>query len=93
MNTLMNRPQQPDLWYREPWVLLVFGGPALVVVACGVTLYLALHFKDPLVSENYYRDGVRINQHLAEQREAARLADGAAKARGAAAAASAAARH
>lgn len=68
---LMARPRQPDLWYREPWLLLVVGGPALVIVACAVTLYLAISRPDPLVNKDYYRDGLRINQIMAAE-EAAR---------------------
>lgn len=68
---LFNKPRQPDIWYREPWLLLVIGGPALVVLACVVTIYLAITRPDPLVSKDYYRDGLRINQTMAAE-EAAR---------------------
>lgn len=70
---LMARPAQPDIWYREPWLLLVVGGPALVVVACAVTLYLAISRPDPLVSKDYYRDGLRINQTMAAEEAARKL--------------------
>lgn len=69
---LTTRPKQADIWYREPWLLLVVGGPALVVVASFITLYLAITRPDPLVSKDYYRDGLRINQTLAAE-EAARV--------------------
>jgi hypothetical protein len=70
MDNLINLPRQPDRWYREPWLLLVFGGPILVIMACAVTLYLAIVHPDPLVSKDYYREGVRINAHLAELKAA-----------------------
>ena len=42
MENLLNLPRQPDRWYREPWLLLVFGGPLLVILACIATIYLAI---------------------------------------------------
>ncbi len=71
--SLLTRPKQPDLWYREPWLFLVVGGPALVVVACVITTYLALRHPDPLVSKDYYRDGLRINQTMAAEEAARKL--------------------
>lgn len=43
-------PQQPrSVWWREPMMWLVFGGPLVVVVASFVTLALALKHVDPVV--------------------------------------------
>jgi len=41
----MNRPVLP--WWRVPMVWLVIGGPAVVVVAGFVTLFIALRWGDP----------------------------------------------
>lgn len=71
--SLLVHPKQPDLWYREPWLFLVVGGPALVVVACVITTYLALSHPDPLVNKDYYRDGLRINQTMAAEEAARKL--------------------
>ena len=68
MENLLNLPRQPDRWYREPWLLLVFGGPLLVILACIATIYLAITHPDPVVSKDYYREGVRINARLAAQK-------------------------
>ncbi len=70
MENLLNLPRQPDRWYREPWLLLVFGGPLLVILACIATIYLAITHPDPVVSKDYYREGVRINARLAAQKAA-----------------------
>ena len=48
-------------------------GPAAVVVAGAVTIWLALNSNDGLVADDYYRQGLAINQLLARDREAARL--------------------
>lgn len=60
-------------WYREPWPWILISGPAIVVVAGFYTLYLAVVGADPLVVDNYYKEGLAINRvlardHLALQR-------------------------
>lgn len=52
----------PLPWWRFGHVWLVISGPALVVVASFVTLYLALSRPELLVSEDYYQHGVNINK-------------------------------
>ena len=54
----------PTPWYREPWPWLLMSGPAVVVVAGFVTLYLAVAGQDGLVVDDYYRQGKAINQAL-----------------------------
>lgn len=53
-------------WWKFGYVWLVLAGPAVVVVASLVTLYLAMVGKDPIVDEDYYRKGVEINRSLAD---------------------------
>jgi hypothetical protein len=43
---------------------MVFGGPAVVVVASFFTLYLAVTRPDPVMDENYYQKGLEINKTL-----------------------------
>lgn len=54
-------------WWRFGHVWLVIAGPAIVIVAGFVTLALALRTPDPLVADDYYRQGIEINKTLAEQ--------------------------
>ena len=58
-------------WYREPWPWLLMSGPAAVIVAGGVTTWIAFASADGLVAEDYYRQGLAINKRLARE-EAAR---------------------
>lgn len=51
-------------WYREPWPWLLMSGPAIVVVAGFITLYLAVSGQDGLVVDDYYKQGKAINQAL-----------------------------
>ncbi len=60
-------------WYREPWPWILFGIPAATVVAGIVTLVIAIVYRDGLVAEDYYKEGLAINQVLAREAQAARL--------------------
>ena len=67
----------PRPWYREPGPWLLMAGPAVVVVASMVTLWLALRSSDGLVAEDYYRRGLAINRTLAQSERASELGLGA----------------
>lgn len=50
-------------WFQNPYVWLIIGGPALVIVASFITLYLAITHPDPPI-DDYYRKGIEINKTL-----------------------------
>lgn len=58
----LKAPAKPWWHYGHAW--LVFGGPAAVVVACIITVYIAVSKQDPVVDQDYYRKGIEINQTL-----------------------------
>ncbi len=58
-------PSKP--WWRHGYVWLVVSGPAAVVVAGIATFVIAVQTHDPLVAQDYYRQGIEINKALAEQ--------------------------
>ena len=60
-------------WYRHRWPWILISGPALVMVASFVTLWLAMTSSDGLVTEDYYRKGLAINQTLALNERAQEL--------------------
>lgn len=70
MNTNRARAQP---WYREPWPWMLMAGPATVVVASMVTLWLAVRSDDGLVADDYYKQGLAINRVLARSDTAERL--------------------
>lgn len=55
-------------WWNFGYVWLIIAGPALVIVAGIITVYLALSTPDPAV-EDYYRKGIEINKTLDAQRD------------------------
>ncbi len=66
-------PTDPPPWYRQFWPWFLIGLPAIVVVACGVSIWLALSNPFDLVEDNYYKEGLAINQDLARVRKAEEL--------------------
>jgi len=59
-------------WYRELWPWLLISGPAAVIVAGAATMWIAFASADGLVAEDYYKQGLAINQRLAKEDEARR---------------------
>jgi len=70
MNALASKtPAEPaEPWWKFPLVWMVIAGPAIVVVAGFATLWLAIRTPDPVVSEDYYRQGIEINKTLADKK-------------------------
>ena len=60
-------------WYREPWPWILISGPAVVVVAGFVTLWLAVSSSDGLVAEDYYKQGLAINRVIEREEAAQKL--------------------
>lgn len=64
----MSAPTMPvpvaQPWWKYGHVWLLISGPAIVVIAGFVTLWIAMSKPDPVVEENYYRKGLEINQTL-----------------------------
>lgn len=52
-NAIKN-PNPPIAWWRVPHMWLVVGGPAVVVVACMVTIYIAVTHPDPVLNKADY---------------------------------------
>jgi hypothetical protein len=71
MKSKLNAGAQP--WYREPWPWLLMLGPVVVIVAGFVTAYLAVVSNDGLVEDDYYKQGLAVNQRTARDQRAAEL--------------------
>lgn len=52
-------------WYRQAWPWGLILGPGLVVLASSYSAYLAIKTTDPMVSDDYYQQGMSINRSLA----------------------------
>jgi hypothetical protein len=65
--TQTSMPHSSQPWWRYGHVWLVIAGPALVVVAALVTAWIAVTQQDPVLSQDYYSQGLNINKTLAKQ--------------------------
>jgi hypothetical protein len=61
-------------WWKFGHVWLVIAGPAIVVVASFITLYLAITRPDPVITEDYYLKGIEINKSLGASAQDASMA-------------------
>ncbi|MBR7798852.1 FixH family protein [Undibacterium fentianense] len=71
---ILTQPIKKDSWFKEPWLLLVVGGPLLVVCASLFTGLIAFRGADQVVAKDYYRQGLMINTNLQRDAKARELA-------------------
>ncbi len=64
----------PPPWYRQFWPWFLIALPATAVVAGISTLVIATHEPDGVVVDDYYKQGLAINQDLDRDHKAAQLA-------------------
>jgi hypothetical protein len=67
----VNKPVSP--WYRQGWPWFLIALPGAAVIAGAVTLWLAVASSDGLVVDDYYKQGLAIQQTMARSRRAADL--------------------
>lgn len=69
--SLRSADTQP--WYKERWPWLLMAGPAVVIVAGVITVWLAVVSNDGLVTDDYYKQGMTVNQSLHRDHQAGEL--------------------
>lgn len=60
-------------WYRQRWPWLLTIPPAAAVLGCIATITLAIMSNDGVVTKDYYKRGLEINQQLARDERARTL--------------------
>ena len=60
-------------WYKQRWPWLLIAGPAFVIIAGAVTVWLAVVSNDGLVVDDYYKQGLAVNQRLHRDQQASTL--------------------
>jgi len=69
----MQTPSQALPWYKQFWPWFIIALPATAVVAGITTLVLATRDPDGLVNDDYYKQGLLINQVMDKERQAQTL--------------------
>lgn len=67
----MQQPSSP--WYKHFWPWVVFGLPLASVTASLITVYVAARSPHAMVVDDYYKQGLAINQDIGRDRRAAEL--------------------
>lgn len=57
-------------WYKEPWPWILMAGPGVVIGAGVITAWLAISSNDGLVADDYYKQGLSINQQMKRDKAA-----------------------
>lgn len=65
--------QDEGPWYRQRWPWIIIAGPASAVVAGMTMLWFAIDSNDGLVVDDYYKQGLAINQVILRDRAASEL--------------------
>jgi hypothetical protein len=58
-------------WYRQVWPWFLISLPASAVIGGIITIIIAVNSADPLVVDNYYKEGLAINQEIKRRATAA----------------------
>ncbi len=68
MNTNTNSP-----WFKQIWPWFIISFPLLTVIAGIITYYIAADNPVSLVQDNYFKEGLAINQVIHQQKKAKEL--------------------
>lgn len=63
----------PKPWYQQFWPWFIIALPATAVIGGVITLVIAASNPDSLVADDYYKEGLAINQALEKEQHAAAL--------------------
>lgn len=73
MNNSMTLKNDNKPWYKDRWPWILMAGPGIVIVAGFITLWLAVVSYDGLVTDDYYKQGLAVNQSLQRDHQAESL--------------------
>lgn len=60
-------------WYKQRWPWFLIAGPGIVVIAGFITLWMAIKSDDGLVTDDYYKQGLTVNQRMQRDHQASSL--------------------
>ena len=57
-------------WFKQFWPWFLISIPFITICYCALMIYMAITTENSLVSDNYYKDGLAINQSLSMDQKA-----------------------
>ena len=63
----------PQPWYRQFWPWFLIALPATAVIASVYTIFLAVKHEPTMVKENYYQEGLSINERIQQDKRATEM--------------------
>tara|TARA_R110001592_G_scaffold49482_1_gene154258 strand:- start:11530 stop:12069 length:540 start_codon:yes stop_codon:yes gene_type:complete len=67
MHTISNN-ESTRPWFKQPWLWFVLSVPITSVILSSIMVTVAIIGKDSMVSDNYYKDGMAINQTIEQDK-------------------------
>lgn len=61
---MMSKTQNTENWYQNPWVWLLIGIPLSSILFGVVMIVSATVYPDDVVVDDYYKEGMAINQRI-----------------------------
>lgn len=71
--THLVHPDAIKPWYKQPWLWFLMSIPIASVITSSIFVTIAVVGRDSLVSDNYYKDGMAINQTIGQDQLAVSL--------------------
>lgn len=66
----MKSAEEGKPWWREPWPWILMAGPALAIVGCAITIYLAVtSYGDQEIHDGGVKRGLVVSKPHAEAQE------------------------
>jgi hypothetical protein len=66
----IDQEQAKKPWFKQPWLWFVLSVPIASVILSSIMVTVAVVGRDSLVSDNYYKDGMGINQTIEQDKMA-----------------------
>ena len=64
MTNTVSEIQTTKPWYKQSWLWFIMIIPIISIILSSIMLYVAIVGRDTLVDDNYYKDGLAINQTI-----------------------------
>lgn len=68
--SVVEHPDALKPWYKQVWPWILIALPGSAVIACIITIIIAVRSPVSMVEDDYYKEGLAVNQNMEKQRAA-----------------------